>query len=243
MPIARYLAMTGGEMAGKSVFPAHTAWMACHFSPGGSGLSNLPKWLPPGSLLILDDSTPIHDHDPERIAAELRECRERLQCAGLLLDFQRPGIEQAQRLADYLCGALPFPVAVSDNYAAGLDSSVFVSPIPPDEAMAPRLARWRGREIWLDTTMEGLELVLKQDGAQSTPLPPWECPEDGLEDKKLHCHYRVFLGEDCAVFSLWRTQGDIAAHLEEAEALGVTAAVGLFQEFGSPLPGAEEGLD
>ena len=36
---------------------------------------------------------------------------------------------------------------------------------------------------------------------------------------------------------------DIAAQLEEAEQLGVTAAVGLYQEFGRPLPGLEEGAD
>lgn len=241
MPIARYLAMTAAEMAGNSVFPHRTAWMACHFSPSGTGLSNLPKWLPPGCLLILDDSTPIHGHDPGRICEELGGCMERLQCEGLLLDFQKPSVESSLKLAKSLCDALPFPVVVSDVYAEGLDSGVFVSPIPPDEAMASRLARWRGREIWLDTTMEGLELILTEDGASTTPLPPWECPVAGLEDQKLHCHYRVSLDESRAVFSLWRTGDDIAAQLEEAEALGVTAAVGLFQEFGSPLPESEGG--
>ena len=243
MPIARYLAMTGAEMAGNAVFPDYAAWMACHFSPSGVGLSNLPNWLPPDCLLILDDSTPIHDHAPERIASELIACMERLQCVGLLLDFQRPGIEQTRKLAEYLCGAFSFPVVVSDTYAAGLDCGVFVSPIPPDEAMVSRLARWRGREIWLDTTMEGLEIVLTEKGAKNVPLPVWDCPEGGLEDTRLHCHYQISLGCDSAVFTLWRTMEDIAAQLEEAEQLGVTAAVGLYQEFGRPLPGLEEGAD
>ena len=241
MPIARYLAMTGAEMAGNAVFPDYAAWMACHFSPGGKGLSNLPKGLPPGSLLILDDSTPIQDHDPERIAAELGSCMERLQCAGLLLDFQRPGEEQARTLTEYLCQVLPFPVVVSDSYADGLNCGVFVSPVPPDESMDMWLSRWSGREIWLDTTMEGLEIILTEDGAKSTPLPLWERREGGLEDKHLHCHYHISLDENSAVFTLWRTAEDVAAQLAEAEALGVTAAVGLYQEFGSPLPGAEEG--
>ena len=242
MTIARYLAMTGAEMAGNAVFPDYAAWMACHFSPGGKGLSNLPKGLPPGSLLILDDSTPIQDHDPERIAAELGRCMERLQCTGLLLDFQRPGEEQARTLTEYLCQALPFPVVVSDSYADGLDCGVFLSPIPPDESMAVHLSRWRGREIWLDTTMEGVEIRLSEDGAKTTPLPPGVCPEDGLAEGKLHCHYRISLDDSHASFMLWRTPEDISAQLEEAEALGVTAALGLFQEFGSPLPGAEEGV-
>lgn len=241
MPIARYLAMTAAEMAGNAVLLHQTAWMACHFSSSGSGLSNLPRWLPTDSLLILDDSTPIHDHDPERITAELGECMERLQCAGLLLDFQRPGEALTRNLVEYLCGALPFPVVVSDTYAEGLDCGIFVSPVPPDEAMASRLSRWQGREIWLDTTTEGLEIVLTKDGAKSTPLPPWERPGGGLEEKRLHCHYRVSLDENSAVFTLWRTEEDVAAQLAEAEALGIAAAVGLYQEFGSPLPGVEEG--
>ena len=241
MPIARYLALTAVEMEGASVFPNQMAWMACHFSPGGTGLSNLPKWLPPGCLLILDDSTPIHNHDPERIASELRAYMEQLECAGLLLDFQRPGEEASRNLAEYLCSALPFPIVVSDVYAEGLDSGVFLSPIPPDEAMKPRLTRWQGREIWLDITTEGLELVLTQDGAKSAPLPPWACPKDGLEESRLHCHYRISLEENRAVFTLWRTEEDIAAQLEEAAVLGVTAAVGLYQEFGNPLPGMEDG--
>ena len=241
MPIAHYLAMTAAEMAGNSSFPRHAAWMAFHLSPSGVGLSNLPNWLPPDCLLILDDSTPIHDHAPERIASELIASMERLQCVGLLLDFQRPGIEQTRKLAEYLCGAFSFPVVVSDTYAAGLDCGVFVSPIPPDEAMASRLARWRGREIWLDTTMEGLEIVLTEKGAKSATLPHQKYPDCGLEDRKLHCHYRISLSENSAVFTLWRTKLDISAQLEEAEALGVTAAVGLYQEFGSPPPEAEEG--
>ena len=241
MPIALKLAMTGAEMAGNSVFPDHAAWMACHFSSSGSGLSNLPRWLPPDSLLILDDSTPIQEHDPERIAGELGECMGRLQCVGLLLDFQRPGEEPLRELTEYLCRVLPFPVVASDSYADGLDCGVFVSPVPPDTSMDTWLSRWNGREIWLDTTMEGLEIILTEDGAKSTPLPSWEQREGGLEDKRLHCHYHISLDENSAVFTLWRTAEDVAAQLAEAEALGVTAAVGLYQEFGSPLPGAEEG--
>lgn len=241
MPIAHYLAMTAAEMAGNPVFPRRAAWMACHFSPSGSGLSNLPRWLPPGCLLILDDSTPIHDHDPERIASELSACTERLQCVGLLLDFQRPGVDQARQLADYLCGVLSFPVVVSDAYAVDLDCGVFVSPIPLDEAIASRLARWRGREVWLDTTMEGLELVLTEKGVITAPLPHQTFPDCGLEDRMLHCHYHISLTENSAAFTLWRTKSDISAQLEEAEALGVTAAVGLYQEFGSPPPEVEEG--
>lgn len=242
MPIAHYLAMTAVEMAGKSAFPGPLAWMACHFSLYDKGLSNLPRWLPPGSVLILDDSTPIEDHDPQRITASLRECMERLECAALLLDFQRPQAQQIQTLVAYLCSSLPFPLAVSETYAENLECGVFVSPIPLDESMASRLTRWRGREIWLDTSLEGLELILTKDGVKEMPLSSWEYPETGLEDRKLHCHYRISLRENSAVFTLWRTIADVCAQLDEAQTLGVTSAIGLYQEFKSPLPELEEGL-
>lgn len=241
MPIPQYLAMTAAEVAGSTALPQPAAWMACHFSSSGNGLSNLPRWLPFDSLLILDDSIPMQGHDPQRITAELGACLEQLQCVGLLLDFQRVGEEQIRKLAEYLCETLPFPIIISDTYAGGLDCGVFVSPIPPDEDMASRLAPWRGREIWLDTTREGLKILLTEEGAKVTPLPPWERPEGGFEEKRLHCHYRASLEENSAAFTLWRTAADVAAQLAEAEALGVTAAVGLYQEFGSPLPESEEG--
>ena len=241
MPIPRYLAMTAAEMVGITPLPQPAAWMACHFSSGGKGLSNLPRWLPADSLLILDDSIPMQGHDLQQIAAELGACLEQLQCVSLLLDFQRAGEEQTRKLVEHLCETLPFPIVVSDTYAEGLDCGVFIPPIPPDEAMASRLSPWKGREIWLDTTMEGLEILLTEDGAKATPLPPWERHEGGFEEKRLHCHYRVSLKENSAAFTLWRTAADVAAQLAEAEALGVTAAVGLYQEFGSPLPGKEEG--
>lgn len=246
MAIAHYLAMTGAEMAANTTFPAHTAWMACHFSPYGSGLSNLPAQLPPNSLLILNDRMPISGHDPVQIAAQLGDCIARLQCTALLLDFQRPGEPQLSELIDYLCRALPCPVVVSEVYAGTLDCAVFVSPIPADASMVSQLSAWNGREVWLDTAMDGLEIILSEQGAACAPLTMWERPEGGFREEKLHCHYRSSLEETRAVFTLWRTEEDIAAQLEEAEALGVAAAVGLYQEFRHckkeiPLPDLGEG--
>ena len=71
MAIRPFLAMTAAEIRGTETLPPKTAWMACHFSPYSTGLSNLPKALPPGSMVILDDITPIHGHDSETIAALL----------------------------------------------------------------------------------------------------------------------------------------------------------------------------
>ena len=48
------LAMTAAEL-GAAPLPSHPAWMACHFSPYSTGLTNLPPKLPQDSLLILND--------------------------------------------------------------------------------------------------------------------------------------------------------------------------------------------
>ena len=62
MAIACYLAMTAAEFSVCTSLPPHIGWLACHFSSSGPGLSNMPKALPPDSVLIVDDSTPFHDH-------------------------------------------------------------------------------------------------------------------------------------------------------------------------------------
>jgi DNA-binding NarL/FixJ family response regulator len=66
-----FLAMTAAEIRNISVFPGKIAWMACHFSPFGLGLSNLPRALPVGSLLMVDDVTPPRRHDPVFIAEQI----------------------------------------------------------------------------------------------------------------------------------------------------------------------------
>ena len=68
-----YLAMTPAEFNSVSQPPPDFAYMACHFSPYGTGLGNLPTVLPPESLLILNDRTPIHGHDPQRIFDQLKD--------------------------------------------------------------------------------------------------------------------------------------------------------------------------
>ena len=225
MAIVRYLAMTAGEMASSVSLPPRAAWMACHFSPYGTGLANLPQRLAPESLLILNDRTPICDHDPVLIAAQLEDCAERLGCSGVLLDLQRPGQAQTRELVSV-------PVAVSECYAREVPCPIFLPPPPPDEPLETYLKPWKGREIWLEAATDGLEIQLREEGAVATPLSCWEIPESrGFVDEGLHCHYRCEVREDCAVFTLWRNSADLDELLTEAEEFGVTTAVGLYQEF------------
>ena len=230
MALPLYLAMTAAEMAGNPDRPDFFAYMACHFSPGGTGLSNAPARMNEHSLLILDDSTPMDGHAPQQILSELKKLIERDGCMGLLLDFQRPKIPEQQELAEFLCAALPCPVAVSELYAASLSCPVFLPPAPADTALADYLKPWQGREIWLDAAMDGIELKLTVKGCNAAPLPDF--PDQGHSDKGLHCHYTVETKLESAIFRLWRTRKDLVALLSEAEVLGVAKAVGLWQELG-----------
>ena len=230
MAIRRYFAMTAAEIRGNPLLPPGTAWMACHFSPYGTGLSNLPRDLPPGALLTLNDRTPIHGHDPDRIAGQLAEAVTSLDCWGVLLDFQRPGVEEIAALAGHLAQALPCPVAVSDLYARELNCPVFLSPVPADMALGDYLAPWQGREVWLDLALDGEVITLTEKGAAAAPLLPGTVLEGGQQEETLHCHYQIALSDSDAKFSLWRTAEDLERLLAEAEELGVTTAVGLYQE-------------
>ena len=229
MALPLYLARTAAEMGGNRSPAVPGAYMACHFSPWGPGLSNLPEALPPESILILDDSTPMSGHTPEVILRQLSEQMERHQCQSLLLDFQRQGIEVQQDLAALLAEALPFPTAVSEIYAAGLSCPVFLSPVPPERPLSEHLRPWHPREIWLDVTLDALELVLTENGCSCAPL--FSFPDAGQTDVRLHCHYDIQL-EEAAHFRIWRTREDLEGLLLEAESLGVSRAIGLWQELG-----------
>ena len=229
MAIVPYLAMTAAEMRNCSDFPRNTAWLACHFSPYGTGLSNLPRTLPPSSLLIVDDITPIHGHDPEVIARQLMDRAEVLKLSGILLDFQHPKKQETEELVHYLAEVLPCPVAAPENDSGS--SPIFLPPVPPSLSVKEYLLPWRERDIWLDVSFEGEVLTLSEDGCKTAPLSPWNCPEDGYQEETLHCHYHISLRENSAVFTLWRTKDDLDKLLKEAETLGVTNAIGLFQEF------------
>lgn len=229
MALPLYLAQTSIEMAGNPL-PENPAYMACHFSPGGQGLSNLPRKLHPGTLLILDDSIPLDGHDPELISSQLSDLVQQFDCTALLLDFQRRDIPGQGMLARSLCEALPCPVAVSEAYAQGLSCPVFLPPVPPDMPVSDYLHPWQDREVWLEAALDGIILTLTEAGCTVEPL--FGFPAEGMQDEKLHCRYSIGATATSATFQLWRTGADLNALLKEAAALGVTGAVGLWQELG-----------
>ncbi len=224
MVLPLYLALTAAEFAVCSSFPQNVAWMACHFSSYGTGLSNLPPKLAEGAMVILNDRTPIHGHDPDTILRQLID----LHPDQLLLDFQRSGVDATFELSRILIKELPCPVAVSHNYAKDLTCPVFLPPIPPDVPLAEYLAPWQGREIWLEAALEGITYTLTEEGCATAPLLHF--PAEGFREESLHCHYQIIPQDNRVDFHLYRTADDLRSLLENAKAHGVTKAVGLYQE-------------
>lgn len=228
MALPIYLAMTQGEFLRCPQLPEHIAWMESSFSSSGTGLSHLPQFLPPDSLLMVTDQFPPQDHDPVLIVRQLIKTAEDFSLCGVVLDFQRPYCEETDKIADAICRALPCPVALTPPYKKD-GAILFLPPIPAYQSAKACLAPYAGQEIWLETELLGLEMTVTGDGCTCHPL---ELPLQGeiFQDAQCRCHYTVDVRQDRAIFSLQRTENDLQALLSDAEKLGVTKAFGLYQE-------------
>lgn len=230
MTLPIYLAMTDAEMRECSTLPAHSAYMACHFSPYGTGICNLPTELPAGSMLILNDRIPVRHHDPEVILAQLNSLLEEITFCALLLDFQRQDCPQSFAIAKYLTEKLPLPVGVTQHYARDLDCPVFVETPALHVPISEHLKPWNGRNIWLDAALYAVNYRVDKSGCtqaacnrSADPLPH--------HDEQLYCHYRIRQETDHVTFTLQRTAEDMHALLSEGQDMGVTMAIGLYQEW------------
>lgn len=232
MAIPMFLAMTEGEWQQNQSIDQRIAWMACHFSPYSTGLSNRPRSLPSGSMLILNDRTPIFGHDSQRIAAEISEIVAKLECESVLLDFQRPGEAETAAVTEAILHSSPCPVAVTEPYALNANCAVFLPPIPPIMDITEYLSPWAGREIWLEMSSAGSTITVTKDGCRTTPLLCLDEVNVIHHDTELLCHYDIKIHADEILFRLWRTNEDLRRLLETAKSHGVTRAVGLFQELG-----------
>ena len=230
MALPLYLALTAAEFQKCSSLPEHVAWMACHYSPYGLGLSNLPRELPQSAMLILNDRTPPHSHNPDLIARQLKELVDTFQCGSILLDFQHPDLTENAAVVKAVTTALSCPIGVSELCARDLPCAVLLPPVPPHVPLEEYLSPWQGREIWLEIAPGGEVITVTDQGSSVSPLSSAELPEAALEDPALHCHYHIRTFDDRIDFTLWRTKDDLTALLQQAEALGVTHAVGLWQE-------------
>ena len=236
MVLPLYLAMNASEMS-ASPLPAHFGWMACHFSSFGCGISNVPKDLPPGAMLILNDRIPCQGHSPDLVASQMVEAADRLGCESLLLDLQRPESPETETVVDAILSAAPCPVAVSEWYAAGRDCPVLLGPGPLHIPLAEYLAPWRDREIWLEAALIQECAVVTAEGTEFSRQFPPEGLEGGFCDEALCCHYHTHIEPDKITFRLFDTPESLVKKLELAAELGVKRAVGLYQELGTFLTG------
>lgn len=230
MEICPYLAMTAGELGGAEKLPEHLAYMACHFSPYSTGLSNIPGTLPPGSILMVNDRTPICGHDPQRICAELTEAVEKLSCRGILLDFQRPDFPETARLCKHLVQTRNCPTCVSHLYAQDLPCPILIPPAPLHTPLEEHLAKWQGREIWLEIATDAACIRLTKEGASLLPDSYREQEEYTHTDEHLHIDYHIEQQETQVLFHLRRTPHHLANLLRQAQSLGITTALGLYQQ-------------
>ena len=230
MALPLYLALTAAEFQKCSPLPEHSAWMACHYSPYAPDLSNIPSQLPENAMLILNDRTPAQGHDPDLILRQVTELAETLHYKYILLDFQRPDSAENLAVVQALSANLRCPVGVTPLYAKGLDCPVFLPPVPPHVPIKEHLVPWQGREIWLEAALGGEIISVTENGSTISPLPSAEVPTKAPEDPGLHCHYQIRTHNNHIDFTLWRTRENLSALLQQAEDLGVTKAVGLWQE-------------
>lgn len=227
MGIPMYLAMTAAEVSACKKLPEYFAYMACHFSSYGSGLSNLPAQLPPGSLIMVNDRIPFHHHDTNKIQQQLLELAFRLQPAGIVLDFQRdePALLP---LADSIISALPCPVAISDRYAKDLHCPIFLQPVPPHLSLSEHIHQWHDREIWLDLAPVSCQFTISETNSICTPL--LDIPPDlPFYDTERFVHYSITENQDTLVFSLVRTKEQAYQMLLNAPT-SVRFAIGLNQQ-------------
>ena len=221
-----FLAVTGQEMA--AFRPAQTAYMACHFSAGGVGLSNMPRALPEGSILLLDDSMPVQGHDPEVVTRQLNALVKAFSVRAVLLDFQREKTEEMDNMAAAILQSCTCTAGVTEQYAAGLHCPVFLPPPPVNKPLKEHLRPWLKRGVFLEIAPEALQITVTKDGSKAISLPPVTFLP--LEDNRLHCHYNVEVFPEKAVFTLSRTREDLDALAREAHELDVLGTVGLYQE-------------
>lgn len=230
MDITHYLAMTGAEFAAAETLPQHVAWMSCHYSAGGSGLSNLPQRLPPDSLVVIDDSIPPSGHDTVVILTQLTALLQAQQFKGILLDFQRPDLEENATIASCLVKNLPCPVCVSSLYAKKLECPVFLPSPPLHCLLEQHLSPWQGREIWLEVALEAETITVTEAGSQVSPLSRFDLPELPFEDTGLCCRYKTEVLTNRIVFTLARDQKMVNKLLKTAEKQGISCAVSLYQQ-------------
>lgn len=235
MVLPLYLALTAAEMSAFSSVTFPCAYMACQFSPYTEGLTNIPKALPEGAILILDDRMPCCGHSPGLVAQQLRDAVEWLNCESVLLDFQRPPDPESESMVQTIIETLNCPVAVTEGFAKNIPCPVFLSPAPLHLPLSEHLNPWQGREIWLEAALCQEKIIVTRDGTEFTPQFPPDGLSGGFYEEDLCCRYCTKADDEHITFTLFDTPESLQNKLAHADSLGVSRAVGLYQELGATM--------
>ena len=207
MVLPLYLAMRAEEMNGAAPLPRHL------------GVYGPAAQLPPGAMLVLDDREPVRLDPASAMGAE-----------SVLLDFERKADADSIRTANELSQALPCPVAAPPGYLEDPACPVFLPPCPLHVPLTEHLRPWKDREIWLDVTLWQQVITVTRDGARYALPAPADRPDGGWFDDILLCRCMMETKDDQVCFTLFDTPETLKTKLEQAAALGITRAVGLYQE-------------
>ena len=224
-----YLAMTASELANCCQLPEKIAWMACHFSPYGTGLSNLPNHIPDGSIIILNDRIPLCGHDPCHIVRQLTEIVQQHKAFGVLIDFQRPVSSESLAVVEQL-NLLTCPAAITETYAQYSSLAVFLSSPAPHISVKDHIIPWKDRDIWLELSLEPEIIRLSKDKAVKLPGCKNQSSSTQLQDADLCCHYQISIDTEYADFSVYRTKEDLNNFIKQVSALPIRMGIGLYQE-------------
>ena len=83
--------------------------------------------------------------------------------------------------------------------------------------------------------MDRQVVMVTETGSARFPCEDTVLPEPWFLEEPLFCRYHWALEGRTARFTILRTKEDLAAMLDGAEKLGVTGAVGLYQELKEPV--------
>lgn len=228
-----YLAMTEAEFSCAEVLPVHPAWMACHYSCYGVGLSGLPERMPEGSLLIVNDRTPPSGHDPQIISQQLKQFIQQYRLTQVLLDLQRDGLTENHCLAQRLVQELGVPVAVSEKYASSLECPVFLDCPPPYRTLEACAKKWPGRELWLELAPEVGIAEVTAEGFIYKSIQQEVSTQFPFYDADLCCKYRTQLYDDRLQVTMKRDEEALKGLCLQAQTMDIHTFVGLYQQFGA----------
>lgn len=229
-----YHAMTAAEWLTAPKLPEMPAWMACHFSPYGTGLSNLPKMLPADALIMVSDRISPAGHDAALMVSQLADLTAAFKPAAIVLDLEAPENDFCRELARQCCKLKNVEVAVASRYAQDLPCSVFLSAAQlwtkPEDWLQP----WEGRTIWAESVLQRGLVTVTDEGAAYKELP-WEEPEEGLAvDEELQVAYRIRETKDAVEVMLWRGRKELDTWMQMLKGLGISRFLGLYQQLRNP---------